>query len=129
MITFNDGGTLLATSSAFNSHSSENPLLPAPLAADTSDGYGSWKSVPDDASRVTVTFRRFLFAGANTSTAYYGRSFPGQNVGINTVKAAGVLHTGDQGDTLSGSFTTQFLNLAGQAVFAGKGTFTAIRLE
>jgi hypothetical protein len=126
-IAFNQGGTLTAASSAFNAHSSENPFLPPPLVVDTSDGYGVWKSAGDDSRRVAITFRRFLFAGAATSTQIYGPFVPGQYVGVNAVQALGTLHDG--GD-LAGSFTTQFISLAtGQPTFSGNGTFTAIRLK
>lgn len=129
LIAFNSSGTLTAASSTFNAHTSENPILPPPLVVDTSDGYGTWKPEGDDSEQFALTFERFLFAGANTSTALYGSFFPGQNVGITTVQAVGTLHTSNSGDTLAGSFTNQFVNLGGQVVFAGNGTFTATRLK
>jgi hypothetical protein len=128
LIALNSGGTLTGASSAFNAHTSENPFLPAPLVVDTSDAYGTWSPEGDDSNRFALTFRRFLFAGASTSTALYGPNFPGQNVGVNTVEAVGTFHTGENGDSLTGSFTNQFVNLNGEAVFAGNGTFTATRL-
>ncbi len=94
LIAFNSGGTLTAARSAFNAHTSENPFLPSPLVVDTSDGYGAWKSQGDDSDQFALTFRRFLFAGANTPTALYGSFFHGQNVGVNTVEAVGTFHTG-----------------------------------
>ena len=129
MIAFNSGGTLTAASSTFNPHTSENPLLPAPLVVDTSDGYGAWKSQGDDSNQFALTFRRFLFAGADTPTALYGSFFAGQNVGVNTVEAVGTFHTSKNGDSLTGSFTNQFVNLNGEVVFAGSGTFAATRLK
>jgi hypothetical protein len=128
LIALNSGGTLTGASSAFNAHTSENPFLPAPLVVDTSDAYGTWSPEGDDSNQFALTFRRFLFAGASTSTALYGPNFPGQNVGVNTVEAVGTFHTGENGDSLTGSFTNQFVNLNGEAVFAGNGTFTATRL-
>jgi hypothetical protein len=128
LIAFNQGGTLVATSTAFNPHTSE--ILPGPLGVDASDGHGVWE--PGAGSdEIRITFRRFLFAGANASSAaLYSSSFvPGQNVGVNTVEAVGTLHAGEGGGTLAGSFTTQFLNLGGAKVFAGSGTFSATRLE
>jgi hypothetical protein len=125
MIAFNSGGTLTATSSAFNAHTSENTSLPPPLVVDTSDGYGAWQPAADDS--IALTFRRFLFAGANTSTAIYPWSFLGQYVGLNEVEAVG--HVGGGGDSLTGSFTNQFVNLGGQVVFAGSGTFSGTRLK
>jgi hypothetical protein len=124
-IAFNSGGTLTAASSTFNAHTSENPLLPPPLVVDTSDGYGAWKSTGDDSKQFALTFNRFLFAGASTSTADYGSFFSGQYVGKNTVQAVGTR----DGDSISGSFTNQFVNLDGQVVFAGSGTFTGTPLK
>jgi len=130
LIAFNQGGTLTAASSAFNAHSSENPFLPPPLVVDTSDGYGVWKSTDDDSNRVAITFNRFLFAGAATSS--YAFSFPGQYVGVNAVQAVGTLRDADH---LAGSFTTEFAPLVGQPpvvgqpIFSGSGTFTATRLK
>jgi hypothetical protein len=129
VIAFNSGGTLTGASSAFNAHTSENPFLPAPLVVDTSDAYGTWSPEGDDSNQIALTFRRFLFAGANTSTALYGSFFPGENVGVNTVQAVGTFHTGSEGDSLTGSFTNQLVNLGGTNVFAGNGTFSATRLE
>jgi hypothetical protein len=128
LIALNSGGTLTGASSAFNAHTSENPSLPAPLVVDTSDAYGTWSPEGDDSNQFALTFRRFLFAGANTSTALYGPFFPGQNVGVNAVEAVGTFHTGKNGDSLTGSFTNQFVNLNGEVVFAGSGTFAATRL-
>jgi len=125
LLAFNSGGTLTAASSTFNAHTSENPLLPPPLVVDTSDGYGAWKSMGDDSNQFALTFNRFLFAGANTSTTVYGSFFPGQYVGKNTVQAVGT----QDGESVSGSFTNQFVALGGQVVFAGSGTFTGRRLE
>jgi hypothetical protein len=129
LISFNSGGTLTATSTAFNAHTSENPFLPAPLVVDTSDGYGVWKPIGEESNQFAATFQRFLFAGANTSTALYGSFFPGQNIGVDNVEAVATLHTGEGGDTLTGAFTTQFINLSGQAAFAGSGTFSATRFK
>jgi hypothetical protein len=128
LIAFNHGGTLVATSTAFNPHTSE--ILAGPLGVDTSDGYGVWEP-GGGPNEIGITFKRFLFAGANASSAaLYSSSFvAGQNVGVNTVEAVGTLHAGEGGGTLTGSFTTQFLNLGGANVFSGSGTFTATRLE
>jgi hypothetical protein len=128
MIAFNHGGTLIATSTAFNPHTSE--ILPGPLGVDASDGYGVWEP-GGGPNEVRITFKRFLFAGVNASSAaLYSSSFvPGQNVGVNTVEAAGTLHAGEGGETLAGSFTTQFSNLGATKVFAGSGTFSASRIE
>jgi hypothetical protein len=125
LIAFHSGGTLTGASSTFNAHTSENPLLPPPLVVDTSDGYGAWKSMGDDSNEFALTFNRFLFAGANTSTVLYGPFFPGKYVGKNTVQAVGTR----DGDSIFGSFTNQFVSLGGQIVFAGSGTFTGTRLK
>jgi hypothetical protein len=125
LIAFHSGGTLTGASSTFNAHTSENALLPPPLVVDTSDGYGAWKSMGDDSNEFALTFNRFLFAGANTSTVLYGPSFLGKYVGKNTVQAVGTR----DGDSIFGSFTNQFVSLGGQIVFAGSGTFTGTRLK
>jgi hypothetical protein len=129
LIAFNSGGTLTTVSSTFNAHTSENALLPTTaLQVDTSDGYGAWRSQGDDSGQFALTFSRFLFAGANTSSAY-GPFILGQYIGINTVEAVGTLQTSESGDSLVGSFTNQFVNLNGQIVFAGSGTFSATRFK
>lgn len=125
MVSFNSGGTLTITSTAFNAHTSENPFLPPPLVVDTSDGYGAWKPVGDN--QFALTFKRFLFAGANTSAAIYAPVFQGQNVGVNIV--AGVATVGEGGDTFTGPFTTQLVNLAGQTVFAASASASGTRLR
>jgi hypothetical protein len=132
LLSFHSGGTLTGGSSAFNPHTSENPDLPAPLVVDTSDAYGVWKPGYEP-NQFTLTFKRFLFAGANTSTALYPSlpgqaSFLGQYVGVNTVEAVGTFHAGNHGDSLTGSFTNQFVNLDELVVFAGSGTFSATRV-
>ena len=76
LISFNSGGTLTATSTAFNAHTSENPFLPAPLIVDTSDGYGVWRPIGEESNQFAATFQRFLFAGANTSTETLRFVFP-----------------------------------------------------
>lgn len=121
-IAFQKGGTLTATSTAFNSHTSE--VLAGPLGVDTSDGYGVWAADEDGAFR--VTFNRFLFAGVNNSaTALYGSFSQGQNIGTDTVEAIGTVH----GDTVTGQFTTQFSKLDGGVVFPGRGTFSGTRIK
>lgn len=121
-IAFQEGGTLTATSTAFNSHTSE--VLAGPLGVDTSDGYGVWAGDGDGAIR--VTFNRFLFAGANNSaTALYGSFSQGQNIGTDTVEAVGTV----RGDTVTGQFTTQFSKLDGGVVFPGSGTFSGTRIK
>jgi hypothetical protein len=128
MVTFNPEGTLVATSTAFNSHTSE--VLPGPLGVDTSDAYGVWEPGAGP-NEVRITFKRFLFAGANpSSTALYSSSaVPGQDIGVNTVEAVGTSQAGEDGATLAGPFTSQFANLEGTNVFAGKGTFSATRIK
>ena len=124
----NSGGTLTTTSTAFNAHTSENPFLPAALVVDASEGYGVWEPGAGP-NEYRDTFKRFLFAGANTSMALYPSLFAGQNVGTETVEAVATLQTGEHGETLSGQFTTQLTNLGGEVVFAGDGTFSATRLK
>jgi hypothetical protein len=128
LVAINRGGTLTNTSTASHAHSSENPFLPAPAVVDVSDGYGAWKRV-GDSNQFALTLKRFLFAGAKTSTALYGPFFPGQNVGVINVEAVATVHAGEGGDTLTGQATFQFVNLAGEAVVAGSETFFATRLQ
>ena len=125
MIAFNSGGALTAASSVFNAHASGNPFLPAPLLADTSDGYGAWKSTGEDSNQVALKFSRFLFAGAQKPHRHFTPGLShGQYVGINTVEAVGTPH----GNSLTGSFTNHFVNIGGTVVFSGNGTFSAQRL-
>ena len=128
LLSFNFGGTLTGASSAFNGHTSENPNLPPPLVVDTSDAYGVWRPVAET-DQFAITFKRFLFAGSSTSTALYGSFFPGQYIGENVVQAVGTFRSSKNGDTISGPFTNQFVNLAREVVFAGSGTFSATRVE
>ncbi len=123
---FNPGGTVTDTHAI--AHSSENPFLPPAVAVDSSDSYGSWRRL-NDSDQFAVTFKRLLFAGANTPTALYGPFFPGQHVGFETVQAVLTVQARSDGDTLAGPFTVQFANLGGQVVFAGSGTISAKRLK
>jgi hypothetical protein len=131
LASFNPGGIFIDTISI--AHSSQNPFFTgplAPLAADFSDAFGTWKQVGDDSNQFALTFKRFIFAGANTPTASYGPIlFPGQNVGEATIEAVGTLQTGATGDTASGLFTFQLTNLQGTVVLAASGTFSATRLQ
>jgi len=130
LASFNPGGTFVdAISIAF---SSENPAFTgpfAPLAVNFSDAFGTWKQAEDDSGQFAATFKRFLFAGANTPTAFYGSFFPGQNVGEATVEVAGAIQATKSGQTLSGAYTFQLTNLDGTVVLAAGGTFTATRVK
>jgi hypothetical protein len=130
LASFNPGGTFMdAISIAF---SSENPAFAgpfAPLAVNFSDAFGTWRPVGGDSSQFAATFKRFLFAGANTPTATYGSFFPGQNVGQATIEVAGALQITKNGDMLLGSYTFQLTNLQGTVVLAAGGTFTATRVN
>ena len=130
LASFNPGGTFIDTISL--AHSSQNPFFTgplAPLAADFSDAFGTWKQVGDDSNQFAATFKRFIFAGANTPTSAYGSFFPGQNVGVATIEAVATLETGASGQTLTGPFTFQLTNLQGTVVLAASGTFSATRLK
>ena len=130
LVTINPGGTFIDTLAI--AHSSQNPFFAgppfAPLAVDFSDAIGTWRPAAD-ANQIAFTFKRFLFAGANTPTAAYGSFFPGQNVGMATIEAVGTLQTSAAGQTLSGSFTFQLTNLQGTVVLPASGKFSATRLE
>jgi hypothetical protein len=125
---FNPGGTFTMTSSVFNPHSSGNPFLPPFLTVDISDAYGAWRR-QGDSNRFAVTFKRLLFAGAKTPTDLYGPFFVGQNVGMATIQAVGILDHGEGGDTLTGPFTFQLRNLRGEVTGTGSGTLIATRLK
>jgi len=130
LVAINPGGTFIDTLAI--AHSSQNPFFTgpfAPLAVDFSDAIGTWKQVGDDSNQFAFTFKRFLFAGANTPTAAYGSFFPGQNVGVATIEAVGTLQTGASGQTASGPFTFQLTNLQGTVVLPASGTFSATRLK
>src|SRR5262245_33744613 len=125
---FNPGGTFTLTSSVFNAHSSENPFLPPFLMVDLSDGYGAWKR-QEHSNRFSVTFKRLLFASANTPPDLYGYVFVGQHVGEATIQAVVTVHHGEDGDTLEGPFTFQLRNLPGEVTGTSSGTVSAKRLE
>src|SRR6266849_8791168 len=130
LVAINPGGTFIDTLAI--AHSSQNPFFTgpfAPLAVDFSDAIGTWKQVGDDSNQFAFTFKRFLFAGANTPAAAYGSFFPGQNVGMATIEAVGTLQTSAAGQTLTGSFTFQLTNLQGAVVLTASGTFSATRLK
>ncbi len=131
LASFNPGGIFIDTISI--AHSSQNPFFTgpfAPLAVDFSDAFGTWKQVGDDSNQFAITFKRFIFAGANTPTASYGPIlFPGQNVGEATIEAVATLQTGAGGDTATGPFTFQLTNLQGTVVLGASGTFSATRLK
>jgi len=130
LVSFNPGGTIIDTFSI--AHSSQNPFLVgpfAPLAADFSDGFGTWKQLGDESNQFAGTFKRLIFAGASTPTAVYGSFYPGQNVGVGTVQFVATLQRGQNGDALTIPFTFQLTNLSGQVVLAASGTASATRLK
>ncbi len=124
LVSFNPGGTFIDTLSI--AHNSQNPFFAGtPLAVDFSDAFGTWKQV-GDSNQFAITFKRMLFAGANTPPVAYGFNlFPGQNVGLATIQAVATL----QQDTATGPFTFQLTNLAGQVVLRASGMFSATRLK
>jgi ABC-type phosphate/phosphonate transport system permease subunit len=128
LATFNPGGTFAdAISIAFNS---ENPAFTGtPLAVNFSDALGTWKQVGEDPNQVAMTFKRFLYAGRSTPAGVYGSFFPGQNVGVATIEAVGTLQNSAAGQTITGQFTFQLTDLAGNVVLPASGTFSAKRLE
>ncbi len=127
LASFNPGGIFIDTFSL--DHNSANPFVPPPLAVDFSDKFGTWEEV-GDSGQFAITFKEFLFAGANTPTTLYGPIFfPGQNVGVATVEAVATLQTTGSGQTLSGPFTFQLTNLQETVVGAGSGRFSATRLR
>jgi len=130
LASFNPGGTFAdAISLAFSAESPAFTGPLAPFAVNFSDAFGTWKPVGDGSNQFAGTFKRFLYAGANTPTAAYGSFYPGQNVGQATVEFAGTVQTTSSGQILSGSFTFQLTNLQGTVVLTGSGPFTATRLK
>jgi len=130
LVSFNPGGTFIDTLSI--AHSSQNPFLAgpfAPLAADFSDALGIWQRMGDDSNQFAITFKRLIFAGADTPTAAYGAFFPGQHVGFTNIQAVATLQHGQNGDTATGPFTFQLTNLSNRVVLAASGTFSATRLK
>jgi hypothetical protein len=128
LVAFNPGGSWTTTSSVFNAHSSQNPFLPPFLTIDTSDGYGAWKQ-QGGSNQFVFTFKRHLFAGANTPTSLYGLFFVGQQIGESTIQAVGAVRHSENGDILEGQFTFQVKNLRGDVLGTGSGPFSAKRLE
>ncbi len=120
LISISPRGTFVSTISI--AHSSQNPAFSgpfnpfAPLRADFSDAFGTYQEL--GSNQFAVTFKRFIFAAANTSTVY-GSFFPGQNVGVATVQAVATL----QQDTLTGPFTFQLTNLQGTVVLGASERF------
>jgi len=128
LASFNPGGTFNdAISIAFNS---ENPAFAGtPLAVNFSDALGTWKQIGDDPAHIAMTFKRFLYAGPNTPAGVYGSFFVGQNVGKATIEAVGTLQTSAAGQTVTGQFTFQLTDLAGNLLLPASGTFSAKRVE
>lgn len=126
---FSGGGTVAGTNTF--SHNCQNPFVPSVLMVELSDYYGSWEAIASD--QFAITLKRLIFACANGSTpvASYGRSFPGQNVGIVSIQAVGTVKQTENGDTLTGPVTFQLRTLSDQVVFAGSGTasFTRVAIE
>ena len=130
LASFNPGGTFADAISI--AHSSQNPAYAgpfAPLAVDFSDALGTWRQAGDDSNQVALTFKRFIYAGANTPAAAYGSFFPGQNVGTATIEAIGTLQNGANGQIVSGPFTFQLTNLQGTVVLKAGGNFSATRVQ
>lgn len=129
LVTFNPGGTFIDTLGI--AHSSQNPFLVgpfAPLAVDFSDAFGIWQPVGGSANQYTLTLKRLIFGGADTPASAYGSFFPGQYIGTADIQAVGTLQHSPSGDTLTGPFTFQLVNLSGQVVLAAGGTISATRL-
>jgi hypothetical protein len=120
---FNEGGTFLGNFELDNN--SANPLAPPPFAVDFSTKYGSWKQKWHGSPQYNVILQEYIIAGQNTPTAIYGEFYPGQTVGIVTVKATPALNR--RGDTFNGPFSYEFKNMAGDLLFAGTGNFVGKR--
>jgi hypothetical protein len=129
LLTINPGGTFIDTLAI--AHSSQNPFLVgpfAPLAVDLSDAFGIWQPVGGSPNQYALTFKRLIFAGADTPTSAYGTFSPGQYVGMANIQAVATLQHSPSGDMLSGPFTFQLVNLSGQEVLTASGNFSATRM-
>ena len=128
LIAFNPGGTYTDTHAI--AHSSQLPFLPPSVAADSSDAFGAWQRV-GDSNQFAATHKRLLFAGPDTPMALYGPFVQGQHVGFETVQILLTLQDGPNGDTLTGPFTVEYTNLAGQVLFFDTGSVSArpLRVE
>lgn len=122
LISFNPGGTYTDTHAI--AHSSQLPFLPPSVAVDSSDAFGVWRRT-SDSNQFAATHKRLLFAGPDTPSAFYGPFVPGQNVGFETVQILLTLQDGPNGETLSGPFTVEYTNLAGQLIFFDTGSVSA----
>jgi hypothetical protein len=104
--------------------------VPPVLTIEASDYYGTWAPATGS-SQIAITLKRLLFACPNTPTTVYGLSFPGENIGLESIQAVGTVRHTEKGDTLTGPLTFQLTNLYDQVVFAASGTasFSRVAIE
>jgi hypothetical protein len=128
LTSFSRGGTVAGTTG--DSHNCQNAFVPPVLTIEASDYYGTWAPATGS-SQIAITLKRLLFACPNTPTAVYGPSFPGENIGLESIQAVGTVRHTEKGDTLTGPLTFQWTNLFDQLVFAASGTasFSRVAIE
>jgi hypothetical protein len=122
---FHPGGTYLGNF-AFDRNSA-NPFAPPPFQVDFSTKYGTWKQKWPGSPHYSLVLQEYMFAGPLTPAAIYGEFYPGMTVGIATVRVP--LTMNQARDTLTGPFTVEFRNNAGDVVFTGSGTVIAKRQQ
>jgi hypothetical protein len=128
LVSFGAGGTAAGTNG--DPHNCQNPFVPPVLTVEASDYYGTWAPITGS-NQIALTLKRLLFACSTTPAAIYGSSFPGENIGLDSIQAVGTVRHSKNGDTLTGPVTFQLTNLSDQVVFAGSGTasFNRVTIE
>jgi hypothetical protein len=122
---FGPGGTYIGSFAL--DRNAANPYAPPPFAVDFSVKYGTWKQKWPGSSQYNLVLQEYIIAGQNTPTEIYGAFFPGQTVGIATVRVTPALNA--RRDTLTGPFTVEFKTMDGVTVFTGSGSVVAKRLQ
>jgi hypothetical protein len=128
LVSFGVGGTAAGTNG--DPHNCQNPFVPPVLTVEASDYYGSWAPIIGS-NQIALMLKRLLFACPSTPATIYGASFPGENIGLDSIQAVGTVRHSKNGDTLTGPVTFQLTNLFDQVVFAGSGTasFNRVSIE
>jgi hypothetical protein len=128
LVSFGVGGTAAGTNG--DPHNCQNPFVPPVLTVEASDYYGTWAPLTGS-NQIALTLKRLLFACPSTPATIYGPSFPGENIGLDSIQAVGTVRHSKNGDTLTGPVTFQLTNLSDQVVFAGSGaaSFNRITIE
>ncbi|MCX7900114.1 MAG: hypothetical protein N2444_08555 [Methylocystis sp.] len=127
---FSEGGTYIGTFAL--DRNGANPAAPPPFQVDFSTKFGSWKPKVGVRNQYELVLKEYLFAGTRTPADLYGAiAFPGQNVGVATVKLPALTLSPD-GEKLTGDFTVNFFAPNGPNngnIFSGGGSVEAVRLK